>query len=181
MATRVLTLRNDIRRHSLLPSALAITLLLSAFHAAAQDEVAEIRDLKQTELGFYFVSIRFVNNKALFKLHESGTRYLVRDIEHNTDDPGRITEYGEILTLAPGQSLDLVEKHSELKLISRKGQPNPTIEIESSFNADDMGGLPTTKKMTLVRSSLNGLDITLLSEGTKTIALRPPDPAIDSH
>jgi hypothetical protein len=167
-----------VRRFSSLTlTALAFALLLLGFRADGQDQISELRDLKQTELGFYFESIRFVNTQVVFKLHDSGTRYVLKDIEHPIDDSGRITEYGEELTLSPGHSLYLVEKHGSLKLVSKKGQSGPTIEIESSFNASDIGGMPSIKKLTLVRGNLNGIDIELLSDGSKTIALRPPDPA----
>ena len=141
------------------PAFLFFLLLLSGCRAPDQAKA-----LGQTDLGGYFESIRFEDNKLLLKLHNIGTHY--------ARPSGAITEYGEILILPLGGSLELIDKHGGLKLTPLGGRPDQIFEAESSFNASDFGG-PNTKKyylICLVPTDGRGQNLQILEEPSKAFS-----------
>jgi len=124
----------------------------------------QVKPLEKTDLGGYFESIQFQHNKLFLKLHSSGSRYASKT--------GAITEYGQVITLPLGSSLELIEKHGGLKITPHETQPDEIFEAESSFNGSDFGG-PSTKKFYLIRLipvGDNDQDVVILEENSKAVS-----------
>jgi len=122
--------------------------------------------IKQTALAAYFDEVHFDGNKVFLKMPASGTRYLIS---------GRVTDYGEVLTILPATSVELVEKHGGIKITSRKEMTDQVVEIDAYSDGGDFGQGKSTQKFILthfVFPTGQQREMTVLEEPSKSVSLK---------